>query len=105
MHKNGLDGIFDVAYLDGSHAFFQDGLALCLLKQLVKPTGYLILDDVFIKVTDFFHDEEFLNSHMSREQIEDMQVLRAQKIFLDHDSNFEKLSEPNAWRSVFRRIR
>ena len=36
---------------------------------------------------------------------EDMQVLRAQKIFLDHDSNFEKLSEPNAWRSVFRRIR
>ena len=105
MHEKNLDGFFDVAYLDGSHIFFQDGLALCLLKQLVKPTGYLILDDVFIKVSDFFHDVEFLNSLMSPDQIEDMQVLRAQKIFLDHDSNFEKLSEPDAWRSVFRRIR
>lgn len=105
MHEKNSDGLFDVAYLDGSHVFFQDGLALCLLKQLVKPTGYLILDDVFIKVTDFVKDEEFLNSYMNREQIEDIQVLRAQKIFLDHDSNFEKLSEPNAWRSVFRRIR
>ena len=49
MRKDNADGIFDVVYLDGAHTLLHDGLAVCLLKQLIKKGGYLILDDLFWK--------------------------------------------------------
>lgn len=30
------DGMFDVVYLDGAHTFLHDGLAICMLKILMK---------------------------------------------------------------------
>ena len=103
MHLDGRDGIFDAVYLDGAHVFIHDALATCLIKQLVKPGGIFILDDVPIKVTDFNRDMEFLDTLMTPEQIATQQVLRVQEIFLSHDPNFECLSKFDEWRSVFRR--
>lgn len=104
MKKENRDGIFDVAYLDGAHDFARDGLAVCLLKQLVKPSGFLILDDIMLKLSGLII-QSYLDENYTQEQTEDLQLLRVQTIFLDCDSNFEKLSEPDAWRGVFRRIK
>ena len=94
-------GMFDAVYLDGAHAFIHDGLAVCLLKELVKDGGYLVLDDLkFVYWPDY---REIHKNRMPQNQMEDAQVSRAQKIFLDGDPNFEKLSPPDAERGIFKK--
>jgi predicted O-methyltransferase YrrM len=36
---------FDLAYMDGGHVFHLDASATCILKELCKPSGYIIFDD------------------------------------------------------------
>ena len=38
--------LFDFCYLDGSHNFTIDGLAVLLVERLLRPGGWLLLDDV-----------------------------------------------------------
>ena len=102
MREDNLDGFFDVVYLDGAHTFMHDGLAVCLLKQLVKKSGYLILDDLFWKYSDW-NGGKPVEGKLPKYQCEDMQILRVQEIFLRHDPNFEKLSDEKSWRGIFRR--
>lgn len=37
---------FDLCYLDGAHSWFVDGLAFFLVDRLLRPGGWLILDDL-----------------------------------------------------------
>lgn len=37
---------FDLAYLDGGHVFHLDAPATCVLKELCKPGGHIIFDDL-----------------------------------------------------------
>lgn len=99
MREQKLPGIFDAVYLDGAHTLLHDGLAVCLLKELVKGGGFLILDDLFWRST---HLERF-RGKLPKEQQEDYQLLRVQELFLSRDPNFEKLSDAKAWRGVFRK--
>jgi len=105
MRQSYQRGIFDAVYLDGAHSFFHDGLATCLLKELIKDGGILILDDVFWKFDnhDAAYKENILAKKLTEEQIKDLQILRVQELFLTNDPNWEKLSPPNSWRSVFRK--
>lgn len=103
MRKQKQAGIFDAVYLDGAHTFFHDGLAVCLLKELIKDGGFLILDDLFWTYSASPTAKEFGAARMPTNQMNDMQVLRVQEIFLSNDPNFEKLSPPNAYRGIFRK--
>lgn len=38
--------VFDFVYLDGAHAFHHDAAACAVLKRMIKPGGYLVLDDM-----------------------------------------------------------
>lgn len=38
--------IFDFVYLDGAHAFHHDAPACAILKRMIKPGGYLVVDDM-----------------------------------------------------------
>lgn len=38
-------GLFDFVYLDGAHAFQHDAPATVSVKELLKPGGYLLMDD------------------------------------------------------------
>lgn len=40
------DRPFDVCFLDGSHSWETDGLAVLLLERLMVPGGLLIIDDL-----------------------------------------------------------
>lgn len=101
MREQKQAGIFDAVYLDGAHTLFHDGLAVCLLKELVKDGGFLVLDDLFWKYSSM--GESAGVGLMPKNQRDDYQVLRVQELFLSNDPNFEKLSPPNSWRGVFRK--
>lgn len=38
--------IFDFVYLDGAHSFHHDAPATAVLKRMIKPGGYLVVDDM-----------------------------------------------------------
>ncbi len=101
MRQNYRHGIFDAVYLDGAHTFMHDGLATCLLKELIKVGGILILDDLFWKYSSI--GENAGDGLMPKNQRDDFQILRTQEIFLANDSNWEKLSPPMSGRGVFRK--
>ncbi len=37
---------FDFCYLDGAHNWFVDGLAFYLVNQMLKPSGWIVFDDL-----------------------------------------------------------
>lgn len=108
MRERGEDGIYDVAYLDGAHTLFHDGAACCLLKQLVKPGGYLIFDDLqwSYATSPTVNPEKspWVRDLMTDEQIADRQVARVVKCFMDGDASFRNLSGETAPRAVFQRL-
>ena len=105
MRERNEPGVFDAAYLDGAHALLHDGLAVCMLKELVKDGGFLILDDLFWSYAKSPAPALLAGAlkRFTKEQTEDCQILRVQELFLSNDPNFEKLSSPKSWRGVFRK--
>lgn len=103
MRERHAGGIFDAVYLDGAHSFIHDAPTVCLLKELIKDNGYLILDDLHWTFAKSAWGQRVGPSRLTEEQMKDKQVLRVQKIFLDNDSNWEKLSSPQAHRGMFRK--
>lgn len=104
MRERRETGLFDAVYLDGAHTFLHDGLAVCLLKELLKDGGFLILDDLFRTIAKSpTARETAIRDNVPKEQMEDPQVFRVQEIFLSNDPNFEKLSEPQDNRGIFRK--
>ena len=104
MREQNLPGLFDAVYLDGAHTFFHDRLAVCLLKELLKVGGILVLDDVFWYYAKFESDKRNAAGKLTDEQMRDYQILRVKKLFLDNDPNFKEISQPNAYRGVFQKI-
>lgn len=88
----GPTGIFDFAYLDGAHSFVHDAPATVLLMRLVRPGGYLLVDD---------YDWTFANSptlnpkasplvasQYTQEQLEVPHVKLVCELFLDPSEAF-----------------
>lgn len=107
MREHQEDGVYDVVYLDGAHSFFHDGLACCLLKELVKPGGYLIFDDMRWTYAGSPTVNPDKNpgtaENMTEEQIADQQVTRVVRCFMEHDPAFICQSEKHALRAVFQK--
>lgn len=112
MREEGKDGLFDVVYLDGAHTFAFDGLTCCLLKELLKPSGYIIFDDLYYTIanTDLERPNlpsyvEGLKNEYTKEQMEDRQVLRVINLFMIKDKNFERIWEwKGTGRAVFKKL-
>ncbi len=106
MRERHEAGIFDAVYLDGAHTLLHDGLAVCLLKELIKVGGFLILDDlfwIFSSDGETGSNTKYASGRLTKEQMDDCQILRVQELFLSNDPNFEKLSPPQAYRGIFRK--
>lgn len=99
--------VFDVVYLDGAHTFFHDGLAVCLLKKMIKNEGFLVLDDIkwtFSKspTCNPAVNPNILNCY-TEEQIECAQVAIVADVFLENDSGWLRMDCGNAGRRIYQR--
>lgn len=104
MRAKKINGLFDVVYLDGGHTLLISGLAVCMLKYLIRKGGFLILDDLHWTIAGNKVLKEAGATLYTEQQMDDMQILRVQEIFLRNDPCFEKLSDERAYRSVFRKV-
>ena len=95
MRNERTDGIFDIVYLDGAHNLLFDGLACCMLKELIRPGGYLIFDDVDWSYEISSTCNPKVNSAVkygfTEEQICDCQVKRVIRLFMEREELFEKI--------------
>ena len=99
---------FDLAYLDGAHTFFHDGLATCLLKKLIKPGGILIFDDVFWS----FSKSPTMNpekrpqtlQELNYEQIKTPQILRVIEVLMETDEDWERIGDIKS-QVIYRKIK
>ena len=104
--KNDIE--FDLVYLDGAHTLFHDGLACVLLKELVKPNGILVFDDlnwtyysspvvnpsVCSKTAESFTDE----------QIHEAQIAMVTKLFMDEDKGWQKIEMMSQNRVAYKKM-
>ena len=99
---------FDLVYLDGAHTLFHDGLACVLLKELVKPNGIIVFDDlnwtyfsspivnpsVCPKTAESFTDE----------QIHEAQIAMVTKLFMDEDKGWQRIEIMSRNRAAYRKM-
>ena len=43
----GMYEFFDFCYVDGTHNWYADGFAYCLVSRLLKPGGWVVFDDLY----------------------------------------------------------
>lgn len=96
MLEDDSEGYFDLVYLDGAHTLFHDGLATCMLKELLKPNGYLVFDDLNWTIgrsptVNPVKKPEMLKCY-TEEQINTCQVARVVDIFMRTDKRFKEIT-------------
>lgn len=91
MRNDSLNGIFDVVYLDGAHSFSYDAAACCLLKELLKPDGYMVFDDIFWSYSQNENLAVSLADFYTEQQMEECQVQRVINAFMIGDRRFEEV--------------
>ncbi len=100
----------DLAFLDGSHTFEYDAPACCILKEMIKPGGYLIFDDMHWTLAKSPTMNPTVLSRTrtrySDEQIETPQVAMVVDLFIRPDQRFEEVfltESKKPSRAIFRR--
>jgi predicted O-methyltransferase YrrM len=95
-------GMFDFIYLDGAHLYQYDTLAAVCCKELLKPGGYLLLDDydwtIAKSPTMRPSQNPSVVAEYSEEQIELSHVEMICSLLLDTDPAFEQI--PLGYRDV-----
>lgn len=93
MRNDHVNGIFDVVYLDGAHSFMHDGIATCLLKELLKNGGYIIFDDVFwsCSISPSLSGDENIKQQFTEEQWETSHINMILELFIRNDKNFRQI--------------
>lgn len=91
MRNDNLDGFFDVVYLDGSHSFAHDATACCLLKELLKPNGYIVFDDVFWSYDKNPESAASLTEFYTKQQLKECHIQRVLNAFMIEDKQFQEV--------------
>lgn len=91
MRNDNKNGMFDVVYLDGTHNFLHDGIACCLLKELIKPNGYFVFDDMFWKAETYLPLYQEWEKLYSEEQLDQCHVQRVVNAFMIGDRRFRRI--------------
>ncbi|KRE17649.1 hypothetical protein ASE63_00085 [Bosea sp. Root381] len=87
-------GFFDLIYLDGAHTFIHDVGSTALCKKLVKPGGYLLMDDYnwTFNTSPTMNPEKMpqVATWYSQEQLETPHIKLVCEALLDGDPEFER---------------
>jgi hypothetical protein len=98
-------GTWDAVYLDGSHTYPADAPTTCLLKEMVKPGGFLILDDMFwTMATSRTCNTPWDRERFTDEQMEANHIEMIVDLFMRPDPRFTELTGPTSPRAVFQKV-
>lgn len=109
--EKGLDGIYDLVYLDGAHDVFHDATACCILKLLTKVNGIIIFDDYYWSYakspTQNPEKRPEILKKFTMEQLETSQVKMVVDMFMVGDSNWVQIENENLNKSrvIYKRIK
>ncbi len=108
----GEQAFIDLAYLDGAHTFFHDAPATVCLKEMLRPGGYLLMDDYDWTFAVSPTMRPSVNPSIVRdyteEQIELSHVEMVCALLLDDDPAFERVDigyRGQEHRRAYRRLR
>lgn len=109
--SRGGTGIYDLAYLDGGHVFHHDAPACIALKELIRPGGYLVLDDVhwsFAKSRSANPERKpEIRKRYTQDQIETSHVMLVDRLIMKTDARFEQIfltASNDPGRTVYRKV-
>lgn len=89
---------FDMCYLDGAHNWFVDGFAFFLADRLLKPGGWLIMDDLnwrYIDSPSFKNSETLAN--MPSEEAECYQMRKIFELLVQRQPGYGNFREDANW--------
>lgn len=93
--KNINEGLFDVVYLDGAHAYLQDLSACAVLKLLLRKEGYLIFDDMYWTLASYVQrfpkSEAVISTQYTQEQLESPHIAKIVNVIMRNDCDFEEI--------------
>ncbi|HBG99053.1 MAG: class I SAM-dependent methyltransferase [Rhodobacteraceae bacterium] len=103
--------MFDFVYLDGAHSFHHDAPACVTLKDMVRPGGYIVFDDMYWT----FNKSPVMNPQKkpsitkdySDDQLDRPHVELVVEVFMAPDARFEQVfltGNQKPYRPVFRRV-
>ena len=97
--------IWDAVYLDGAHDFVIDGTTVCLIKEVIRVGGYLVLDDLNWS----FARSAGANNRSNRGRYTTDQMTRPHvrlvaELFMEHDPRYLRVNPENHAVGVYRRI-
>ena len=97
--------LFDLVLLDGAHDYTIDLAACALLVNLLRPNGYLILDDVYLSgeiiIRHNHSKEKELRNIYSDSQACAFQMKMICESFLDRQCNLQRVSSKNAAVAIY----
>jgi predicted O-methyltransferase YrrM len=94
----GQRNIYDYIYIDGAHTFAVDGLAFTLCDLLLKPGGFMEVDDYDWKFSKAQWMKDTRNEFMTDEQIDTAQVAMVVDIFLNGNPNYDVINKNRIYR-------
>lgn len=101
------DAIFDLVLLDGAHDYTIDLAACALIVGLLKPNGFLILDDIYLSV-DTIIEHNSLKMHelknlYSSLQASSFQIQMVCESFLNQHSGLQRITTIDNAQAIYRK--
>ncbi len=91
LHDGQIEPVFDFVFLDGAHTWDVDGFAFLLVDRLLKPGGWILLDDL-----DWRLDVERYPDVPDAER-KLAQVREIWDLLLMPDSSYDEMSTDGLW--------
>ena len=96
----GHRAVYDYIYLDGAHTFAVDGLAIVLCDMLLKPGGFIEVDDYYWKFSQSQWMKEIRQEFMTDEQINTAQLAMVVNLFLNSNPGYEVITKNRIYRKL-----
>lgn len=94
----GQRAVYDYIYLDGAHTFAVDALAITLCDRLLKPGGFLEVDDYYWKFSQSQWMKQTRHDFMTDEQIDTAQLAMVVDLFLNGNPAYEVIAPNRIYR-------
>jgi predicted O-methyltransferase YrrM len=95
-----VEPVYDFVFLDGAHEWNIDGLAVLLIEKLLKPGGWLLLDDMnwtYATSPSFAASPSALPKNLSEEELHEPHIRAVFDVLLRPHPAFAEFRDDGEW--------